>query len=160
MKKGSKKKENPTPKPSLPCIVKSLLFTILERTRSAERFNILVEGANATMLDIDHGTYPYVTSSSCSIGGVCTGLGLPPCAVGDVFGVAKAYCTRVGGGPFPSELENETGSKLQEIGHEYGVTTGRRRRCGWIDLPQLRYADRIQRYTFYATYATVIQGYL
>ena len=113
-----------------------------ERTRSAEKVNILVEGANATMLDIDHGTYPYVTSSSCSIGGVCTGLGLPPCAVGDVFGVAKAYCTRVGGGPFPSELENDIGSKLQEIGHEYGVTTGRRRRCGWIDLPQLRYADR------------------
>ena len=83
------------------------IATLLERTRSDEKFNILVEGANATMLDIDHGTYPYVTSSSCSIGGVCTGLGLPPCAVGDVFGVAKAYCTRVGGGPFPSELENE-----------------------------------------------------
>jgi len=82
-------------------------FCSLERTRSAEEINILVEGANATMLDLDHGTYPFVTSSSCSIGGVCTGLGLPPCAVGDVFGVAKAYCTRVGGGPFPTELENE-----------------------------------------------------
>lgn len=129
-----------------PLVVDSVSW-LTKRTRSAEKVNILVEGANATMLDIDHGTYPYVTSSSCSIGGVCTGLGLPPCAVGDVFGVAKAYCTRVGGGPFPSELENDIGSKLQEIGHEYGVTTGRRRRCGWIDLPQLRYADSINHFT-------------
>jgi len=129
-----------------PMVVDSVSW-LTKRTRSDEKFNILVEGANATMLDIDHGTYPYVTSSSCSVGGVCTGLGLPPCAVGDVFGVAKAYCTRVGGGPFPSELENEIGCKLQEIGHEYGVTTGRRRRCGWIDLPQLKYADSINHFT-------------
>lgn len=132
-----------------PMVVDSVSW-LTKRTRSGEKCNILVEGANATMLDIDHGTYPYVTSSSCSIGGVCTGLGLPPCAVGDVFGVAKAYCTRVGGGPFPSELHDELGNKLQELGHEYGVTTGRRRRCGWIDLPQLKYADCINHFTAFA----------
>lgn len=129
-----------------PMVVDSVAW-LTKRTRSDEKCNILVEGANATMLDIDHGTYPYVTSSSCTIGGVCTGLGLPPSAVGDVFGVAKAYCTRVGGGPFPSELDNEVGCQLQELGHEYGVTTGRRRRCGWIDLPQLKYADAINHFT-------------
>jgi adenylosuccinate synthase len=129
-----------------PLVVDSVAW-LTERTRSAEEINILVEGANATMLDLDHGTYPFVTSSSCSIGGVCTGLGLPPCAVGDVFGVAKAYCTRVGGGPFPTELENEIGEKLQKQGGEFGVTTGRPRRCGWLDLVQLDYADQINHFT-------------
>ncbi|CAG5112924.1 Oidioi.mRNA.OKI2018_I69.chr2.g7088.t1.cds [Oikopleura dioica] len=129
-----------------PLVVDSVSW-LTERTRSAEEINILVEGANATMLDLDHGTYPFVTSSSCSIGGVCTGLGLPPCAVGDVFGVAKAYCTRVGGGPFPTELENEIGEKLQKQGGEFGVTTGRPRRCGWLDLVQLDYADQINHFT-------------
>jgi len=123
---------------------------LTKRTRSDEKINILIEGANATMLDLDHGTYPYVTSSSCTIGGVCTGLGLPPCAVGNVYGVAKAYCTRVGSGPFPSELENELGEKMQKIGHEFGVTTGRPRRCGWIDLLQLKYADNINHFTSFA----------
>jgi len=123
---------------------------LTERTRSKDKVKILVEGANATMLDLDHGTYPYVTSSSCSIGGVCTGLGLPPSAIGDVFGVAKAYCTRVGGGPFPTEQENDIGAAMQKIGHEYGVTTGRPRRCGWIDLLQLKYADKINHFTAFA----------
>ena len=100
---------------------------------------ILVEGANASMLDIDHGTYPYVTSSNCTIGGVYTGLGLPNRAVNKVFGVVKAYTTRVGAGAFPTELANELGDYLQKTGAEFGVTTGRKRRCGWLDLPMLRY---------------------
>jgi len=108
---------------------------------------VLVEGANAAMLDIDFGTYPYVTSSNCSIGGVCTGLGLPPRFVGDVFGVVKAYTTRVGDGPFPTELLNETGAFLQKEGHEFGVTTGRPRRCGWLDIPLLRYTNMVNGYT-------------
>lgn len=108
---------------------------------------VLVEGANALMLDIDFGTYPFVTSSSTSIGGVCTGLGIPPNAIGDVIGVAKAYTTRVGGGPFPTEQLNDVGKQLQEVGAEYGVTTGRRRRCGWLDLVVLRYSCLINGYT-------------
>lgn len=101
---------------------------------------VLAEGAQGTMLDVDFGTYPYVTSSSTICGGVCTGLGVPPSSIGRVFGVTKAYCTRVGAGPFPTELSNETGKKLQDLGHEFGATTGRPRRCGWLDLVQLRYA--------------------
>ena len=93
--------------------------------------NILVEGAQGALLDIDHGTYPYVTSSSPTSGGACTGLGLPPTAITDVTGIAKAYCTRVGAGPFPTELEDETGERLREAGAEFGATTGRPRRCGW-----------------------------
>lgn len=108
---------------------------------------VLVEGANALMLDIDFGTYPFVTSSSTSIGGVCTGLGVPPTAVGEIYGVAKAYTTRVGGGPFPTELTDEIGVHLQEVGAEWGVTTGRRRRCGWLDLVVLRYSTLINGYT-------------
>ncbi|CAH0594372.1 unnamed protein product [Chrysodeixis includens] len=108
---------------------------------------VLVEGANAAMLDIDFGTYPYVTSSNCSIGGVCTGLGLPPLVIGDVLGVVKAYTTRVGDGPFPTELHDETGSLLQERGHEVGVTTRRVRRCGWLDLVVLRYTAMVNGYT-------------
>merc|ERR1711894_750736 len=102
---------------------------------------VLVEGANASMLDIDFGTYPYVTSSNCSIGGVCTGLGIPPARIGDVFGVVKAYTTRVGDGPFPTEQENEIGEFLQTEGHEWGVTTGRKRRCGWLDIALLKYTS-------------------
>lgn len=108
---------------------------------------VLVEGANALMLDIDFGTYPFVTSSSTSIGGVCTGLGVPPTAIGDIYGVAKAYTTRVGAGPFPTEQLDEVGVHLQEVGAEWGVTTGRRRRCGWLDLVVLRYSTLINGYT-------------
>jgi adenylosuccinate synthase len=109
--------------------------------------NVLVEGANAAMLDIDFGTYPYVTSSNCSIGGVCTGLGLPPRFIGSVYGVVKAYTTRVGDGPFPTELLDDTGAFLQKEGHEFGVTTGRPRRCGWLDIPLLRYTNTVNGYT-------------
>ncbi|CAH2242993.1 jg19436 [Pararge aegeria aegeria] len=108
---------------------------------------VLVEGANAAMLDIDFGTYPYVTSSNCSIGGVCTGLGLPPKLIGEVLGVVKAYTTRVGDGPFPTELHDETGRLLQDRGHEVGVTTKRVRRCGWLDLVVVRYTAMVNGYT-------------
>ncbi|XP_012285355.1 adenylosuccinate synthetase isoform X1 [Orussus abietinus] len=108
---------------------------------------ILVEGANAAMLDIDFGTYPYVTSSNCSIGGVCTGLGLPPSMIGEVVGVVKAYTTRVGDGPFPTELLDETGKLLQSRGHEIGVTTRRKRRCGWLDLTLLKFTAMVNGYT-------------
>lgn len=108
---------------------------------------VLVEGANALMLDLDFGTYPFVTSSNTSIGGVCTGLGIPPRYIGDVVGVVKAYTTRVGAGPFVTELLDATGNHLQEVGVEYGVTTGRRRRCGWLDLVVVRYSHLINGYT-------------
>ena len=104
---------------------------------------ILFEGAQATMLDIDHGTYPYVTSSNASIGGVCTGLGVSPRAIGGVLGVAKAYTTRVGEGPLPTELFGEMAERLRESGQEYGASTGRPRRCGWYDAVVVRYAARI-----------------
>ncbi|MEE6475279.1 hypothetical protein FKM82_010679 [Ascaphus truei] len=108
---------------------------------------ILVEGANAALLDIDFGTYPFVTSSNCTVGGVCTGLGIPPQSIGQVYGVVKAYTTRVGIGAFPTEQCNETGEMLQTRGHEIGVTTGRKRRCGWLDLVLLRYAHMINGFT-------------
>jgi len=128
---------------------------------------ILVEGANAAMLDIDFGTYPYVTSSNCSIGGVLTGLGLPPQTIGEVIGVVKAYTTRVGDGPFPTEQLNvsgilvnplynvaynilffqEIGDLLQTRGFEIGVTTKRKRRCGWLDIPLLKYTSLVNGYT-------------
>ena len=98
------------------------------------------------MLDIDFGTYPYVTSSNCTAGGVCTGLGIPPMNIGDVYGVAKAYCTRVGSGPFPTEQDNEIGKKLQSLGREIGVTTKRIRRCGWLDTFLLRYSNMLNGY--------------
>jgi adenylosuccinate synthase len=104
---------------------------------------MLFEGAQGTLLDIDHGTYPYVTSSNASIGGVCTGLGIPPKAIGRVLGVVKAYTTRVGEGPFPTELFGEMGNRLRETGSEYGAVTGRPRRCGWYDAVAVRYAARI-----------------
>ncbi len=112
---------------------------VLNNTLNEGR-GILAEGAQGTMLDIDFGTYPYVTSSNTITAGACTGLGLPPNKIGEVFGIFKAYCTRVGSGPFPTELEDETGEKLREAGMEFGATTGRPRRCGWLDLPQLKYA--------------------
>jgi adenylosuccinate synthase len=101
---------------------------------------VLAEGAQGSMLDIDHGTYPFVTSSNTTTAGVCTGLGVAPSAIGEVIGITKAYCTRVGSGPFPTELHDETGEFLRKEGHEFGATTGRPRRCGWIDLPQLQYS--------------------
>jgi adenylosuccinate synthase len=104
---------------------------------------ILIEGAQGAMLDIDHGTYPYVTSSNATIGGACTGLGIPPKAIGGVLGVAKAYLTRVGEGPFPTELFDEMGNRLRETGQEYGASTGRPRRCGWYDAVAVRYAVRV-----------------
>ncbi|KAI4172251.1 MAG: hypothetical protein LQ343_003686 [Gyalolechia ehrenbergii] len=109
--------------------------------------NILVEGANALMLDIDHGTYPFVTSSATGIGGVFTGLALSPFKIKEVIGVVKAYTTRVGGGPFPTEQLNEDGESLQRLGREYGVTTGRKRRCGWLDLVLLKYSCAVNHYT-------------
>jgi adenylosuccinate synthase len=132
----------------------------------SEGKRILVEGANALMLDLDFGTYPYVTSSSTSIGGVSTGLGIPPKLIGNIIGVVKAYTTRVGAGPFPTEQLNvsswktfstksdrssdpfpqNTGVHFQEVGREYGTTTGRRRRCGWLDLVVLKYSCMINGY--------------
>lgn len=110
---------------------------------------ILVEGANATMLDIDFGTYPYVTSSNPSIGSVLTGLGVSPRKLRGIYGTVKAYCTRVGEGPFPTELDTDMGigKHLSSVGAEYGTTTGRPRRCGWLDLPQLKYSATINGFT-------------
>jgi len=102
--------------------------------------NILAEGAQGTMLDIDFGSYPFVTSSNTISAAACKGLGIPPQAIKEVIGITKAYCTRVGSGPFPTELKDDTGEQLRQQGHEFGATTGRPRRCGWIDLPALRYA--------------------
>ena len=109
----------------------------------AEGKSVLAEGAQGSLLDIDHGTYPFVSSSSTTAGGVCTGLGVAPNTIDRVFGIFKAYSTRVGSGPFPVELFDETGEKLRRIGHEYGAVTGRNRRCGWIDLVALKYAIMI-----------------
>ena len=109
----------------------------------AEGKNVLAEGAQGSLLDIDHGTYPYVSSSSTTSGGVCTGLGIAPNSIGHVFGIFKAYSTRVGGGPFPVELFDETGDTIRHIGNEYGAVTGRNRRCGWLDLVALKYAIMI-----------------
>ncbi|MBA2302197.1 MAG: adenylosuccinate synthase [Acidobacteria bacterium] len=114
----------------------------LARARAAGR-SIMFEGAQGTLLDIDHGTYPYVTSSNATIGGVCTGLGVPPRAIDGVVGVAKAYTTRVGEGALPTELTGEMGNRLRETGQEFGAVTGRPRRCGWYDAVAVRYAVRV-----------------
>ena len=114
----------------------------LDRARKAGRA-IMFEGAQGTLLDIDHGTYPYVTSSNATTGGVCTGLGIPPRAIDGVLGVAKAYTTRVGEGPLPTELLGEIGNRLRETGQEFGAVTGRPRRCGWYDAVAVRYAVRV-----------------
>ena len=105
--------------------------------------SILAEGAQGTLLDVDFGSYPFVTSSNTVCAGVCTGLGLAPNRIGEVYGIFKAYCTRVGSGPFPTELFDETGAALRRIGHEFGAVTGRERRCGWLDLVALKYAIMI-----------------
>ena len=105
--------------------------------------SVLCEGAQGTMLDVDFGSYPFVTSSNTVCAGACTGLGVAPNKIGDVYGIFKAYCTRVGSGPFPTELFDETGRTIRDLGHEYGAVTGRERRCGWIDLVALKYAIMI-----------------
>ncbi len=105
--------------------------------------SILAEGAQGSLLDVDFGSYPFVTSSNTMVAGACTGLGVAPHKIGEVFGIFKAYCTRVGGGPFPTELFDETGKRMQKEGNEFGATTGRPRRCGWLDLPALKYAIMI-----------------
>ena len=116
-------------------------YFINNQVREGKR--ILAEGAQGSMLDIDFGTFPFVTSSSTISAGVCSGLGISPQKIRDVIGITKAYCTRVGGGPFPTELDNEIGEQLRQAGHEFGSTTGRPRRCGWIDLVALRFACMI-----------------
>jgi adenylosuccinate synthase len=115
---------------------------VIQRALKAGK-SIMAEGAQGTMLDIDFGSYPFVTSSNTVCAGACTGLGIAPSQVGNVFGIFKAYCTRVGMGPFPTELHDEVGQKLRDMGHEYGSTTGRPRRCGWLDLVALNYAIMI-----------------
>ncbi len=121
---------------------------------------ILAEGAQGSLLDIDFGSYPYVTSSSTITAGACTGLGIPPTSIRNVIGIFKAYCTRVGSGPFPSELTDATGDRIRKQGNEFGSTTGRPRRCGWIDLPALRYACMINGVTHLAmTKPDVLSGF-
>lgn len=121
---------------------------------------VLAEGAQGSMLDIDFGTYPFVTSSNTITAGVCNGLGVAPSRIGEVYGITKAYCTRVGGGPFPTELLDETGDALRKAGNEFGATTGRPRRCGWIDLVALRYAVMLSGVTkLIVTKADVMDGF-
>ena len=121
---------------------------------------VLAEGAQGTMLDIDFGTYPYVTSSNTVAAGACTGLGVAPSRTGEVFGIFKAYCTRVGSGPFPTELNDEYGQMMRDLGNEYGATTGRPRRCGWLDLPALKYAIMVNGVTrLFMMKADVLSGF-
>ena len=121
---------------------------------------VLLEGSQGTLLDVDHGTYPFVTSSNPTAGGACTGSGIGPTKIERVIGIVKAYTTRVGSGPFPTELDNEDGEKLRTIGHEYGTTTGRNRRCGWYDAPIARFAVRINGLTdFFLTKLDVLTGW-
>lgn len=121
---------------------------------------VLAEGAQGALLDIDFGSYPFVTSSNTTTAGACIGLGIAPAKIGRVIGIFKAYCTRVGGGPFPTELENETGEKLRQLGHEFGATTGRPRRTGWIDVPALKYAIMLNGVTeLVMTKADVLSGF-
>ncbi len=127
---------------------------------SGEGKRILAEGAQGTMLDIDFGSYPFVTSSNTISAGACTGLGISPKLIGEIFGIFKAYCTRVGSGPFPTELCDETGTTLRNIGREFGSTTGRPRRCGWLDLPALKYSIMINGVTkLFMTKADVMSGF-
>ncbi len=121
---------------------------------------VVFEGAQGTLLDLDHGTYPFVTSSSTVAGGACTGTGIGPTLIDAVIGITKAYCTRVGNGPFPTELLGDAGNALREAGEEYGATTGRPRRCGWLDLPGLRYAARVNGLTaLVVTKLDILSGY-
>jgi len=135
--------------------------TTLELPRAVEAGKtVLLEGGQATLLDVDHGTYPFVTSSSATAGGACTGSGIPPTSVTRVIAIAKAYITRVGEGPFPTELLDDDGERLRQIGHEFGTTTGRPRRCGWFDGPIARYAARINGVTdFVLTKLDVLTGW-
>lgn len=129
-------------------------------TKLKEGKTVLAEGAQGTLLDIDFGSYPYVTSSNTICAGACTGLGIAPNRIGQVFGIFKAYCTRVGSGPFPTELLESTGEELRKKGHEFGATTGRPRRCGWIDLPALKYAIMLNGVTsLIMTKADVLSGF-
>ncbi len=122
--------------------------------------SVLAEGAQGTLLDVDFGSYPFVTSSNTTTAGACTGLGVAPKNIGNVIGIFKAYATRVGGGPFPTELHDETGENLRKIGHEFGATTGRPRRCGWIDIPALKYAIMLNGVTeLVMTKADVLSGF-
>jgi adenylosuccinate synthase len=123
-----------------PYLIDTSLFINTEIRQGAK---ILFEGAQGTLLDIDHGTYPFVTSSNTTAGGVCTGSGVGPTKIGTVIGVSKAYATRVGSGPFPTEALDDEGQMMRDRGHEYGATTGRPRRCGWFDAPAIRYAARL-----------------
>jgi adenylosuccinate synthase len=116
-------------------------YLINEQLKAGKK--VLAEGAQGSMLDIDFGTFPFVTSSNTISAGVCNGLGIAPQKIGEVIGITKAYCTRVGGGPFPTELDNELGEELRKAGNEFGATTGRPRRCGWTDLVALRFACMI-----------------
>lgn len=123
-------------------------FTIIEAEHEMNRLlsngqAVLAEGAQGSLLDVDYGTYPFVTSSNTVCAGACIGLGVAPNRIGEVFGIFKAYCTRVGSGPFPTELFDQTGKDLQQIGHEFGAVTGRERRCGWLDLVALKYSAMI-----------------
>ena len=127
-----------------PYLIDTSLFLNEEITRGAK---VLFEGAQGTLLDIDHGTYPFVTSSNTTAGGLCTGSGVAPTKISGVIGVAKAYITRVGAGPFPTELFGDEGQQIRDRGCEYGSTTGRPRRCGWFDVPVVRYADRLNALT-------------
>ncbi|CAM9834250.1 unnamed protein product [Chrysoparadoxa australica] len=129
--------------------IRAMTCDTIEYTNAAftDGKNILIEGANATMLDIDFGTYPYVTSSNPSIGSVFTGLGMAPNKLKNIYGTVKCYCTRVGEGPFPTELLEDEGKVLQKQGGEWGTTTGRARRCGWLDIPQMRYSTLVNGYT-------------
>jgi adenylosuccinate synthase len=132
-------------------------YFINDQLRMGKR--ILAEGAQGTLLDVDFGSYPFVTSSNTIAAGACTGLGVAPGNTGEVFGIFKAYCTRVGSGPFPTELEDSTGQLLRDKGHEYGSTTGRPRRCGWLDLPALKYAIMLNGVTrLFMTKADVLSG--
>jgi adenylosuccinate synthase len=121
-------------------------FSFLDKAVEAKK-KILFEGAQGILLDIDYGTYPYVTSSSTALGGVYTGAGIPESHVEEVLGITKAYTTRVGEGPFPTELFNDLGEEIQTKGHEFGATTGRKRRCGWLDLPLLKYSVKASNLT-------------
>jgi len=133
--------------------------SVILNTAIAEGKHVLCEGAQATMLDVDHGTYPFVTSSNTVAGGACTGLGIGPTKITDVLGVFKAYTTRVGNGPFPSQMEPELENFIQEKGHEYGSTTGRKRKCGWLDLVALEHAFMVNGITEFAiTKLDVLDG--
>ncbi|MDR1172176.1 MAG: adenylosuccinate synthase [Bacteroidales bacterium] len=140
-------------------------FTVLDSEYAINKYltenkSILAEGAQGTMLDIDFGSYPFVTSSNTVCAGTCTGLGVAPSHIGKVYGIVKAYCTRVGSGPFPTELLDATGEELRKKGNEYGSTTGRPRRCGWLDLPALKYSIMINGVTsLIMTKADVLSGF-